>query len=45
MKSSATFDQLQTFAKNILKYINCEEIVQATENNKSVELQDKEPVR
>ena len=45
MKSSSTFDQLQTFAKNILKYINCEEIVQATENNESVELQDKEPVR
>ena len=44
MKSSATLEQLKTFAKNILNYMNCEEIVQTIENKESIELQDKEPV-
>ena len=45
MKNSATLEQLKTFTKNILKYMNCEEIVQSIENNESIELQDKELVR
>lgn len=32
------------FCKNIMKYIENEEIVRPTENGESVELQDKEPV-
>ena len=44
MKSYASKEQLLTFAENIESYMNCEEIVQATENNESVEIQDKEPV-
>ena len=38
MKSSATLEQLKTFAKNILNYMNCEEIVQTIENKESIEL-------
>lgn len=45
MKNKATVEQLQKFASNIMKYMNGEDIVQTTENNESVELQDKEPVR
>lgn len=44
MKSYATKEQLLTFAKNIEKYMNCEEIVQTIENNESIELEDKEPL-
>lgn len=44
MKSSANKEQIQTFCKNIMKYIENEEIVRSTENIESVELQDKEPV-
>lgn len=42
MKSYANKEQLLTFAKNIEKYINCEEIVQTIENNESIEQEDKE---
>lgn len=45
MKNNATIEQLINFSKNIISYINGEDIVQTTENNESVELQDKEPVR
>lgn len=45
MKNNATYEQLANFAKNIMTYMNGEDIVQTTENNESVELQDKEPVR
>lgn len=45
MKNNATIEQLVNFSKNIISYINGEDIVQTTENNESVELQDKEPVR
>lgn len=44
MKSYATKEQLLTFSKNIISYINCEEIVQPIENKKSIELEDKEPL-
>lgn len=42
MKSYATKEQLLTFSKNIINYMNCEEIVRPTENNESVELENKE---
>lgn len=45
MKNSANREQLLTFAKNIEKYMNNDEIVQSIENKKSIELQDKELVR
>ena len=44
MKSSASTKQIKTFCKNISKYIENEEIVQPIENNKSIELQNKESV-
>lgn len=44
MKNNATKEQLLTFAKNIIPYINGEDIVQTTENDESVELEDKEPL-
>lgn len=37
MKSSASKEQLYTFAKNIKKYMEGEEIVQTIENNESIE--------
>lgn len=42
MKNSATKEELLKFADNIYKYFRDNDIVQSTE--KSVELQDKEPV-
>lgn len=44
MKTSANRSQLETFYKNIWKYLDREDIVRTTENLESVELQDKEPV-
>lgn len=38
MKSSANKSQLETFYKNIWKYLENEDIVQSTENSESVEL-------
>lgn len=37
MKSSATKEQIQTFCKNIIPYLESEDIVQTIENNKSIE--------
>ena len=42
MKSSANFEQLLTFSKNIEKYIKNEEIVRTIEKEESIELEDKE---
>ena len=43
MKQDASFDELKLFSKNILLYIkNYEDIVRTTENEESVELEDKE---
>jgi hypothetical protein len=42
MKNQATIEQLITFNKNILKYINHEDIVRTIENNESIESKDKE---
>lgn len=44
MKNNATKEQLLNFAKNIISYMNVEDIVQTTENNESVESEDKEPL-
>lgn len=44
MKSSATKEQLLTFAKNIKNYMNCEEIVQTIGNKEPIEQEDKEPL-
>ena len=44
MKTDATLDQLLLFAKNIEKYMKNEDIVRTTENNESVEQEDKEPL-
>ena len=46
MKSYANNEELKTFAKNIQKYMESnkeEDIVRSTENNESVEFEDKEP--
>lgn len=45
MKNNANKDTMEKFTKNIMKYINNEEIVRTMENEESIELQDKEPVR
>lgn len=45
MKSSASYEQLELFSKNILKYMNTDykDIVQTIEKfNESIELEDKE---
>lgn len=42
MKNSANRKQLETFTKNIFKYLDNEEIVQPIENKESIELEDKE---
>ena len=42
MKNSANRKQLETFTKNIFKYLDNEEIVQPIENKDSIELEDKE---
>lgn len=45
MKNSASLSELYTFCKNAMKLIKSQEdIVRATENKKSVEIQDKELV-
>lgn len=44
MKTDATLEQLLLFAKNIEKYMKNEDIVRTTENNESVEQEDKEPL-
>lgn len=43
MKNAATKEQILTFCKNIIKYINNDDIVQTIENTKSIESKDKEP--
>jgi len=46
MKNDADFSELEKFAHNIFNYIESfEDIVRTTENNKSVEVKDKEPLR
>ncbi len=45
MKNDAYYFELQEFCKNIMKYVDNEDIVQTMENGESIELQDKEPVR
>ena len=45
MKNDASYFELQEFCKNIMKYVDNEDIVQTMENGESIELQDKEPVR
>lgn len=42
MKQNATPELLNNFAKNIMKYINNEDIVRTIENVESIELEDKE---
>ena len=44
MKNNATRSELETFCKNILNYIDRKDIVRTTENNESVEQEDKEPL-
>lgn len=44
MKNNATKEQLLNFAKNIVSYMECEDIVQTIENEESIELEDKEPL-
>ena len=44
IKTDASFNDLMTFSKNILKYFDKEDIVRTTENSESVELEDKEPL-
>lgn len=44
IKTNASFEDLITFSKNIIKYFNKEDIVRTTENKESVELEDKEPL-
>ena len=44
MKNDATREELETFCKNILNYIDRKDIVRTTENNESVEQEDKEPL-
>lgn len=45
MKNDANLQELEQFCKNILNYMNNEDIVRSIENEESIELQDKEPVR
>ena len=44
MKQDASRDELETFCKNILNYLDRKDIVRTTENSESVELEDKEPL-
>lgn len=44
MKNNATKEQLLNFAKNIISYMDVEDIVQTVENNESTESEDKEPL-
>lgn len=45
MKNDATKEEIELFCKNIMKYMNNEEIVRTVENEESAELEDKEPLR
>lgn len=42
MKNDANLQELEQFCKNILNYMNNEDIVRPIENGKSIELEDKE---
>ena len=42
MKKDANLQELEEFCKNILNYMNNEDIVRPIENGKSIELEDKE---
>jgi len=42
MKNDANLQEIQEFCKNILNYMNNEDIVRTTENEESVELENKE---
>lgn len=44
MKNSATKEQLKLFAKNIIKYIDGEDIVQTAEKEQFAEQSDKEQI-
>lgn len=44
MKNNATIEELQEFSKNIMIYMNDEDIVRTIENEESIELEDKEPL-
>lgn len=44
MKNDATREELETFCKNILNYIDRKDIVRTTENLESVDQEDKEPL-
>ena len=44
MKNDANLKELEKFNKNIINYMNSEDIVRTTENGESVELKDKEPL-
>lgn len=44
MKNCATLEQLMLFCKNMETYLMNKEIVQPIENQKSIELKDKEPL-
>ena len=45
MKNDASLQELQKFNKNIINYMNNEDIVRTIENDKSIESEDKEPLR
>jgi len=47
MKNSATKDEMKTFISNIVDYMNIDikDIVRTIEKEKSIELEDKEPLR
>ena len=42
MKNDADLQELEQFCKNILNYMNNEDIVRTVENDESTELEDKE---
>ena len=44
MKNDASLEELEKFNKNIMNYMNNEDIVRTTENSESVESKDKEPL-
>jgi len=45
MKNKASIEQLKTFAKNIISYINNEDIVRTAAIDETAEVGDKEPLR
>ena len=42
MKNDANLQELEEFCKNVLNYINNEDIVRTIENGESIELENKE---